>query len=253
MFELAGQSGNRTLASLSQLSVSGFQIDLQSVSECEGTAEGIMLRTKILLSVAWIVVAAPAAWPQRGIEITPFVGRQINGGLDLSTPVFNRIDAQNGLSYGISGGYLLGEYTGVEFTWNHNKADTLAQFTGGGTAPRVLRLNTNQYLGYFVVHFSHRESRLRPFALLGLGVSNLGPDRSGVDSITRFAWAFGGGVKYNFSEHLGMRLQAKTSPTYVASGSKTFWCNPFWGGCWNIGENNFLQEFDVSAGITLRF
>jgi hypothetical protein len=24
-------------------------------------------------------------------------------------------------------------------------------------------------------------------------------------------------------------------------------------GCWTIGENNFLQEVDVSGGITLRF
>lgn len=253
MFELAGQAGDRTQAICHNSQFRDFRLTFSLCPSVSARAEGIMVRTKILLAVTWIVVAAPAAWPQRGIEITPFVGWQINGGLDLSTPLFNRIDAKNGLSYGISGGYLLGEYTGVEFMWNHNKADTLAQFTGGGTAPRVLRLNTNQYLGDFVVHFSHRESRLRPFALLGLGVSNLGPDRSGVDSITRFAWAFGGGVKYNFSKHLGMRLQAKTSPTYVASGSKTFWCNPFWGGCWNIGENNFLQEFDVSAGITLRF
>ena len=85
--------------------------------------------------MAWIVVAAPTAWSQKGIEIAPFVGRQINSGLDISTAVFNRIEVQNGLNYGISGVYLLGEYTGVEFMWNHNKANTPAQFTGGGTAP----------------------------------------------------------------------------------------------------------------------
>jgi len=203
--------------------------------------------------MAWIVIAAPQAWSQRGIEITPFVGGQINSGLDISTPVFNRIEVQNGLNYGISGVYLLGEYTGVEFIWNHNKADTLAQFIGGGTSPKVFALNTNQYLGDFVVHLKNRESRLRPFVLFGLGVANLAPDRSNAGSITRFAWAFGGGVKYSFSQHLGMRLQAKTSPTYIASGSKEFWCNPSWGGCWSIGENNFLQELDLTAGITLRF
>jgi opacity protein-like surface antigen len=211
------------------------------------------MRTNLLLAMAWIVIAAPAAWSQRGIEITPFVGRQLNSGLDISTPVFNRIEVQNGLNFGISGVYLLGEYTGVEFMWNHNKANTLAQFTGGGTSPKVFELHSNQYLGDFVVHFNNRERRLRPFLLLGLGVSNLAPDRSDAGSITRFAWVFGGGAKYNFSKHLGVRLQAKTSPIYVASGSKDFWCDPVWGGCWSIGENNFLQELDVSAGITLRF
>jgi opacity protein-like surface antigen len=198
-------------------------------------------------------MAAPPAWSQKGIEITPFVGRQINSGLDISTPVFNRIEVQNGLSYGISGVYLLGEYTGVEFMWNHNQANTVAQFIGGGTAPRVFDLHTNQYLGDFLVHFKNRESRFRPFLFFGLGVSNLAPGRSDAGSITRFAWAFGGGAKYNFSNHLGVRLQAKTSPTYLSSGGKSFWCDPVWGGCWTIGENNFLQELDVSAGITLRF
>ena len=45
-------------------------------------------------AIAWTVVAAPAAWAQRGIEVTPFIGGQINGGLDLSTAVYNRIDVQ---------------------------------------------------------------------------------------------------------------------------------------------------------------
>lgn len=207
------------------------------------------MRANLLVGVC--ILAAPAAWAQKGIEITPFVGRQINSGLDISTPVFNHIEVQNGLSYGISGVYLLGEYTGVEFIWNHNKANTVA--TGGGTAPKVFELRTNQYLGDFLVYFKGRESRFRPFLSFGAGVSNLAPDRRGAGSITRFAWAFGGGAKYNFSKHFGVRLQAKTSPTYVSSSGKQFWCDPVWGGCWITGDSSFLQELDVSAGITFRF
>ena len=211
------------------------------------------MRTNFLLALVWTVLTAPAAWSQKGIEITPFAGWQINGGLDITTPVFNRIDVQNGLNFGISGSYSLGEYTGVEFMWNHNKANTLAQFIDGGTAPRVFELHTNQYLGDFIVHLKNRESRFRPFLFAGLGVSNLAPGRSDAGSITRFAWSFGGGAKYNFSKHLGVRLQVKTSPTYVNSGTKEFWCDPIWGGCWTIGENNFLQELDLSGGLTFRF
>jgi opacity protein-like surface antigen len=210
------------------------------------------VRTSLLLAMVWIVMA-PAAWSQRGIEITPFVGRQMNGGLDISTPVFNRIDVQNGMNYGITGVYLLGEYTGVEFMWNHNKADTRAQFTTGGTASKVFELHTNQYLGDFVVYFKGREHRFRPFLFVGGGVSNLSPGRSDAGSISRFAWALGGGAEYNFSKHLGARFRLKASPTYLSSGGKEFWCDPVWGGCWSIGENNFLQELDASAGITFRF
>jgi len=204
-------------------------------------------------AIAWTVVAAPTAWAQRGIEVTPFIGGQINGGLALSTPVYNRLDVQNGVNYGISVGYLIGKHAGVEFMWNHNQADTLAQSVGGGPDQKVFNLSTNQYLGAFVVHFKDRERRLRPFVLFGAGATNLAPDRSHVHSITRFAWVFGGGVKYNFSKHLGVRLQAKWSPTYINTITEGVWCDPFWFGCWTKGDSVFLKEFDGTAGLTFRF
>jgi opacity protein-like surface antigen len=212
-----------------------------------------MMRVQLLLAMGWVVIVAPAVWAQKGIEITPFVGRQFNSGVDISTSVYNRIDVQNGMNYGISGVYLLREYTGVEFMWNHNNANTSAHFTAGGTAPNVFDLRTNQYLGDFVIHFTGRESHFRPFVFFGGGVSNLAPDRSNAGSITRFAWAFGGGAKYNFSEHLGVRVQAKASPTYINAGGSFYWCLPVWGGCWSNGQSNFLQEVDISGGITFRF
>jgi opacity protein-like surface antigen len=211
------------------------------------------MRANLVLAIVWLIVAAPTAWAQRGIEVTPFIGGQINGGLDLSTPLYNRIDVQNGLNFGVGVGYLIGNYGSVEFMWNHNQAETVAQSVGGGADRKVFNLNTNQYLGAYLLHFKDRESRLRPFILLGLGVSNLGPDRRNVNSITRFAWAFGGGAKYNLSKHLGVRVQAKWSPTYIGSTTEGFWCDPFWAGCWAIGKSNFLQEFDASAGLTFRF
>jgi opacity protein-like surface antigen len=212
------------------------------------------MKTNLLLAaIAWTVVGAPTARAQRGIEVTPFIGGQINGGLNLSTALYNRLDVQNGLNFGVSAGYLIGKYSGVEFIWNHNQADTVAQPIGGGANRKVFGLNTNQYLGDFVMHFKDRENRLRPFVLFGAGAANLAPDRSHVDSITRFAWVFGGGVKYSFSKHLGVRLQAKWSPTYINTTTEGVWCDPFWGGCWAKGNSVFLNEFDGTAGLTFRF
>jgi len=203
--------------------------------------------------IAWMVVAAPAARGQRGIEVTPFFGGQINGGVDLATARFNRLDVQNGLNYGVIAGYSIGNYTAVEFMWNHNQANTVAQPTGGGVDLRVFSLHTNQYLGDFVVHFKSGENRLRPFALVGAGVTNLAPDRSQVNSTTRFAWVFGGGIKYKLSKHLAVRLQAKWSPTYINTATTGIWCDPFWFGCWAKAESVFLKEFDGTAGLTFRF
>jgi opacity protein-like surface antigen len=198
-------------------------------------------------------VAAPTARAQRGIEVTPFIGGQFNGGLNLSTALYNHVDVQNGLNYGVSAAYSIGPRTAVEFMWNHNQADTLAQPISGGADRKVFSLNTNQYLGDFLMHFKDRESRLRPFVLFGAGVTNLAPDRSHVNSITRFAWVFGGGVKYNFNKHVGLRLQAKWSPTYINTTTVGVWCDPFWAGCWTKGDSVFLNEIDTTAGLTFRF
>jgi hypothetical protein len=89
--------------------------------------------------------------------------------------------------------------------------------------------------------------------LLGAGATNLAPDRSQVNSVTRFAWVFGGGIKYSFSKHLGMRLQAKWSPTYINTVTEGVWCDPFWGGCWAKGDSVFLNELDGTVGLTFRF
>jgi len=117
----------------------------------------------------------------------------------------------------------------------------------------TFKLKQDQYMGNFLFHLTDRESKLRPFGFFGLGASDLSPDRSGVSGVTRFAFALGAGAKYNVSKHLGFRGQAKWSPTYLTTTDAGYWCDPFWGGCWVVGNNHYLHEFDFTGGITLRF
>ena len=210
------------------------------------------MRTKLLWAMVWLHIAALPALTQN-VELTGYIGGQTNGGLDLSTTAFQRIDVQNGISYGLSAGYLLGEHGSIEFLWNYNNADTVAEPRGGGSGKKLFTLDTNQYFANFLFHSSPREQKLRPFVLAGLGATNLHAASNSDSSITRFAFGLGAGVKYNFNRRFGMRLQAKWSPAYITTTSGGFWCDPFWGGCWVVGDNHFLNEFDAAAGLTLRF
>ena len=198
------------------------------------------------------LVLLPSAFAQN-FEISGHIGRQFNGGIDLSTSLFQRIDVADSTNFGATAGYLLGDHYGVEFQWNHTRADTSAQPLGGGPEVKIFTLNQNQYMGNFVFHFTGRESRLRPFAFIGHGASDLSTNRPGVSGTTRFAFALGGGAKYNLSKHFGLRGQAKWSPTYITTTNGGYWCDPFWGGCWVVGNDHYLHEFDISGGITLRF
>jgi hypothetical protein len=52
---------------------------------------------------------------------------------------------------------------------------------------------------------------------------------------------------------LGLRGQIKYSPTYITTTNGGYWCDPIWGGCWQVGNNHYLNEFDVTGGLTVRF
>jgi opacity protein-like surface antigen len=205
-----------------------------------------------LLSALICFVFLPSAFAQR-FEIGGFVGGQLNGGVDLSTSRFRRIDVHNSMNYGVTAGYLFGEHFGLEFQWNHTAADTFAQPVVSGSDIKAFTLDQNQYMGNFLFHFTGEESALRPFAFFGLGASSLSPNRTGVSGATRFAFSLGAGAKYNLSKHFGLRGQLKYSPTYLTTTDGGYWCDPFWGGCWVVGNNHYLNEFDITGGVTFRF
>lgn len=208
-------------------------------------------KTTLSILASFVFITSSLA---QNIEITPQVGGQINGGLDLHTTIFRRIEVQNGVNYGITAGYLLGDHYGIEFQWNKNNSGTTAQPINNGNSIKVFNLNWNQYMANFVVHLVDREPTIRPFAFFGLGASDLSPDRKGVRSTTRFAFSLGGGAKMKISHHLGLRGQLKWSPTYITTTSNGgVWCDPFFGGCWVTGNSHYLHEFDVNVGVIFRF
>jgi len=110
------------------------------------------LRTALLVGLSFFVFL-PSTSAQK-FEITGHVGYQFNGGLDLSTSLFHRIEVVDSANYGATAGFLFGNLYGVEFQWNHTRADTFAQPVGGGQDIKVFKLNQNQYMGNFLFHFA---------------------------------------------------------------------------------------------------
>ena len=212
------------------------------------------MKTMLLSAFASLLFLTPALVFAQSVELTAHIGGQINGGVDLSTTRFRRLEVQNGLNYGATLGFLLGEHYGAEFQWNQNKSDSRGQPIGGGPSTKVFSLSQNQYLGNFLFHLTNREAHLRPFGFFGLGATALSTDRPGVGGSTRFTFALGAGAKYNVSKHLGLRGQFKYAPTYLTTTNNGgYWCDPFWGGCWVVGNSHYLNSIDFTGGITLRF
>ena len=41
-------------------------------------------------------------------------------------------------------------------------------------------------------------------------------------------------------------------PTYIKSDAEGYWCDPYWG-CYVVGDAQYANQFEFSAGISLRF
>lgn len=213
-------------------------------------------KTILCAALATLFLLASAAIAQEGgnFEVSGMVGGQINGGLDLSTTAFKRIEAGNALSYGATVGYLMGEHYGVEFQWTRSETDARAQPLFAGPSIKLFNLTQDHYLGNFLLHLTPREEHMRPYVSFGLGANNMSANTSGVGNTTRFTFAIGGGAKYYMSRHLGFRAQLQWVPTYLGTTNNGgYWCDPFWGGCWIVGNSHYLHSFDLGGGITLRF
>jgi len=200
---------------------------------------------------ALMSVLAFPLFAQQHFEIQPFAGYKYGGGADVSGNFLgiNRINIDSSVAYGATATFNPSEFTGVEFLWNRQPTHASGSLYSGGTYPQKIGATLDQFHGNFLLSFAGHGSRVEPFLLFGAGATDMHGSGS---STTKFSFAVGGGVKYFVSRHLGFRAQARYSPTYLYSTSGGVWCN-WWGYCWVIPNDHFLQQGDVTGGVILRF
>jgi hypothetical protein len=103
--------------------------------------------------------------------------------------------------------------------------------------------------GNFLLSFAEHGSKVEPYVLVGRG----GTDMHGAGSFTtKFSFGVGGGLKYFASKLIGFRLQTRYTPTYLYSTNGGVWCN-WWGYCWVVPNDHFLQPGDITGGVIFRF
>lgn len=204
----------------------------------------------LFVGVFLLIVVLPARGQDR-FEVQPFVGYKWGG----STPVGSNADLiqnitfDSSIAYGVTATFNATPHLGLEFLWNRQPTNAVGKLPGGLNFPQTTSVNLDQFQGNFVFTFREREARLRPFVLVGFGATDISGRNAGV---TKFSYALGGGVKYFVSEHVGVRLQIRYAPTYLYSTSAGVWCN-WYGFCFSVPNDHYLNQGDVTGGLILRF
>lgn len=193
-----------------------------------------------LLMLVCIASLVPSVTEAREFEITPFIGYQFGG--DVSTFYQNQyqdVSIDSSENFGLMLNLGLSEMIQLELLYNTQDTTANAQRFDDS-----LGLNIDYWQLSMLWGFSP-ESQINPYVVFGIGGTWLRPD--GFDSTSKFSGNIGGGVKIFFSDSIGVRLEGRFYGTYI--NSTTSYCDPFW--CY--GYNNSLYQFDVSAGLIIRF
>jgi opacity protein-like surface antigen len=135
--------------------------------------------------------------------------------------------------------------------WNRQPTQLGAHVFNTNRIASVSDVTLDMYQFSGLYEFGEERAKLKPFVVAGLGFTHI--DSNGVLNFeNRLSFNVGGGVKYYFSRHVGLRLEARYSPTQTTSTTGVV-CDPFSGFCFTTRIHNYAHQGQANAGIIFRF
>jgi hypothetical protein len=219
---------------------------------------------RIVATALLVVLAAVPAASQVQLEIMGYGGYTFSNGIDPETS-FGRIDITplSGFSYGAGGGLWFNEFMEIGFLWSHQESElrvrgplNLAPMPPPTNELTFTGFGIDNFHGFFAYHWGYRNAPAKPFFLFGMGATyynSLDIAGQSVSGSGRFSTTWGLGVKvFPDNGKFGGMLMARWTPTYITSDPGGVWCDPYWG-CTSYGNPKYSHQFDIAAGLTLRF
>jgi outer membrane protein W len=221
------------------------------------------MRKAISMAMVALLVAAGPAMAQGKVEVSALVGWTFSDGVSgtaIKAPngnTYDHIDLKDSFNWGLMFGVLATPNVEVGFLFGQQQS-TLR--IGGSATTDIGSINVANYHGYIGYNFGDAEAKVRPYIFGGLGATSYpsvsfttaaGNSASTLSS-TKFSTTWGAGVKIYPSPKVGVRLGLRWTPTYVKTDATGWWCDPYWG-CYVTGDAQYLNQFDFSGGIVIRF
>ena len=137
----------------------------------------------------------------------------------------------------------------IELLWVNAESHVNLKQYPSGIVQDLFDLNVH-YFQLGAVHELNSRSKARPFFAVTAGAALLDAKNASLSDEWLFSMTFGGGGKFDLSEKLGIRLQARVLVPMVLSG----------GGLWvgtggasvGVGAWAPIVSFDFTAGIYIK-
>ena len=198
------------------------------------------MKKSIQALILTTVLLAPTAAMAGEFEITPFLGYQFGGDVEtFYQGTYHDVNINSSENYGVVLSLGLSPVSQIELLYSTQDTKADASRFEDSLGLRIDYWQVSMLWGF------DPDSQINPYVVFGIGGTYLQPD--GFSSELKFSGNLGGGVKIMFSDSIGVRLEGRFYGTYI--NSTTSYCDPFW--CY--GYKNSLYQFDVSAGLIIRF
>ena len=198
------------------------------------------MKNYIQALVLTTVLLAPTAAMAGEFEITPFLGYQFGGDVEtFYQGEYHDVNINSSENWGVVLSLGLSPMTQIELLYSTQDTEADAQRFEDSLGLKI------DYWQVSMLWNFDPDAQIQPYVVFGIGGTWLRPD--GFSNTSRFSGNIGGGAKIFFSDSIGLRLEGRFYGTYI--NSTTSYCDPFW--CY--GYNNSLYQFDVSAGLIIRF
>ena len=209
-----------------------------------------VLAALFVVTSLWATAAVAQVNP--GVEIMPFAGYRWGGSMSTITGLHN-FDVQDTWSYGITLDKMVQRTSAVELYYAHFTGDAHATVDvpgnspGLGTEPKNVTGTLNRDdIHLNGVWYAYRYNQpTRPYFTAGLGTSI--SSGTNFDTVWRFSWNLGAGIRHDLSSKAALRLEGRWLPVWVTTGSAVY-CDPWY--CYGVGTGESFDQFALTLGLS---
>jgi opacity protein-like surface antigen len=198
------------------------------------------------------LVGVPSARAQHEFEITPMGGVKFGGNIQIpggGTGNVTNLPIQSSADYGAAFDYSLWPNFQPEFIWLHQPTNINEAFITGGQS-FLTSANIDSFQFNVAYDLKPPEAKMKPFISAGIGFTHWHPTSILPVSPNTFSYNIGGGVKYFFTDHVGVRAEVRWLPSRTTTQLTTE-CSFY--GCGTFPVSSHAQQGAANLGIIFRF
>jgi opacity protein-like surface antigen len=195
------------------------------------------------------------------IDITALGGTKFGGSIGFNPPAtftptegspesVDKLPIKSSFDYGGAFDYGIWNGFDAEFKWIRQPTELRAHNVDTGETSDVGPAAIDSYQWGFLWDMRDEEAHLIPFTALGLGFTHFGTNGALTDFSNRFSYSVGGGLKYNLTKHVGLRLDVRYAPSRTTQ-SNAIYETEF--GAVQQTVNNHANQGEANIGVFVHF